>query len=72
MAGFRMRCHYGFELVDTERTAHRATIARQSKIYGESNQPYFRRFFRELSPKQSLAIYRQRLGEKRRGSTPDA
>jgi hypothetical protein len=44
----------------------RANIARQSKIYGESNQPCFPRFFGELSPKQSLAIYRQTLGEKRR------
>jgi hypothetical protein len=29
-----------------------AKIARQSKIYGESNQPDFSRFFGELSPMQ--------------------
>jgi hypothetical protein len=66
MAGFRARRHYGFELVDAEQAAARATISRQSKIYGESYQPYFPRFFGELSPKQSLGIYRQALGEKRR------
>jgi hypothetical protein len=66
MAGFRARHHYGFELVDVEHAGSRAAISRQSKIYGESNQPYFPQFFRELSPKQSLAIYRQTLGGKRR------
>jgi hypothetical protein len=64
--GFPTRRHYGFELVDAEQARGRATISRQSKIYGESNRGYFPRFFGELSPKQSLAIYRQRLGEKRR------
>jgi hypothetical protein len=67
MAGFRTRRHYGFELVDAEQARQRDTISRQSKIYGESNQLYFPRFFGQLSPKQSLAIYRQTLGEKRRG-----
>jgi hypothetical protein len=52
MAGFRTRCHYGFEFVDAEHATDCATIRRQSKIYGESNRQYFLRFFRELSPKQ--------------------
>jgi hypothetical protein len=30
----------------------RANIARQSKIYDESNQPDFSRFFRKLNPMQ--------------------
>jgi hypothetical protein len=64
--GFPTRRHYGFELVDAEQARRRATISRQSKIYGESNRPNSSRFFGELSPKQSLAIYRQALGEKRR------
>jgi hypothetical protein len=42
----------------------RATIRLQSKIYGEPKQPVFSRFFAELSRPQSLAIYRQSLGEK--------
>jgi hypothetical protein len=67
MAGFRTRRHYGFELVDAERPRGCAMISRQPKIYGESNRQNFRRFFGELRPKQSLAIYRLTLGEKRRG-----
>jgi hypothetical protein len=66
MAGFRTRRHYGFELVDAEHAADCATTSRQSKIYGESNRHYFRRFSGKLRPKQSLAIYRLTLGEKRR------
>jgi hypothetical protein len=66
MAGFQRPRHYGFELVDMERAHGCATISRQSKIYSESNHRPFPRFFGELSPKQSLAIYRQALGEKRR------
>jgi len=51
----------------------RAPIARQSKIYGESNQRHFSRFFAKLSPTQSLAPYREWLGEtQRRDGKPDA
>src|ERR1700732_1542837 len=35
-----------------------APAARQSKIYGESNQSDFSRIFHKLSSMQSLAIYR--------------
>jgi hypothetical protein len=65
MTGFRAPRHYGFELVDAEQVTAAATIPRQSKIYSESNQSDFSRFFGELSPLQSLAIYRQTLGVKR-------
>ena len=54
---------YGFELVDAEHTAQSRHHRHQSKIYGESNQWRFPRFFDELSPTQSLALYREGLGE---------
>jgi hypothetical protein len=73
MAGFQECRHYGFKLVDAEHARSRATIPRQSKIYGESNQSDFSRIFEELSRPQSLAIYRKTLGVKRwRNHTPDA
>jgi hypothetical protein len=57
--GFPRPPPYGFELVD----APGAHPFRQWNIYGESSGANSRRFFDELSPLQSLALYRQWLGE---------
>jgi hypothetical protein len=60
MAGF-----HGRRLMVSNWWTRRAVTKRQWKIYGESSEMNSRRFFDELSPLQSLAIYRQWLGENR-------
>jgi len=40
----------------------------QSKIYAESNQANFSRILRDLTSKQTLAIYRRLLGIKNGGT----
>jgi hypothetical protein len=62
--GFPEISAYGFEMVDAKDPCRAvAPAARQSKIYGESNQSDFSLIFAELSSMQSLAIYRGLLVE---------
>src|SRR5579871_4465966 len=63
--GFPRPRAYGFKLVETGELA----AGRQWIIYSSSGAANSRRFFDELSPLQSLAIYRQWLGEGRRRTT---
>jgi hypothetical protein len=59
-AGFPARSLYGFERVDGRGAIRRAAASRhQSKIYTESNQSDFSPIFADLTPTQTLAIYRR-------------
>jgi hypothetical protein len=58
-SGFLDAFGYGFESVDGLPTPWNR---HQSKIYAESNQADFSRIFRDLTSKQTLAIYRRLLG----------
>ncbi|MGY4222680.1 hypothetical protein ACVMIH_000041 [Bradyrhizobium sp. USDA 4503] len=53
---------YGFEMVDAANPAYPARVGRhQSKIYGESIQANFPRFFGGFTSMQILPIYRPML-----------
>jgi hypothetical protein len=67
--GFPASIRYGFEMVDALRAAISRRNRHQSKIYTESNQSHFSRIFGDLSPMQTLAIYRQLLAKNHERTT---